>query len=149
MLAVEIEDIKRFMGKLLLEEVFDGLVLVQAEIKMAVTFSIDGRINRSFLNTEEEEEHGEFTGWGEIRPQIMNIIKGKRLPVKMKIMLAGKGSGEVAYSLNILYENAGLRLITNASMKSFSLDRPDSSEWEEEIISLLKNNQIAYSVINS
>lgn len=147
MFVIEIEDIKRFMGKLLIENAFDSLSLVQAEIKMAVTYEIDGRINKAFLNSDEEEESGEFIAWSDIKPQVMNLIKGKKLPVKMKLMLENPEKQDVTYSLNVIYENARLRLITNVTQKTFSLERPDVSGWEEYIKGILKDNQIAYTIV--
>lgn len=49
MIALQIKEIKSFMGKLLGTECFDSFLLEEAVITTYNTFRIDGRINREFL----------------------------------------------------------------------------------------------------
>ncbi|MCQ2495463.1 MAG: DUF5721 family protein [Lachnospiraceae bacterium] len=146
MLAIEIEDIKKFMSCLLIENCFDSFFLVRAEIKTAVSYEIDGKQNASFYDTDEREAFAAspYIRWGEIKPVVMNMIKGKRLPVKMKISLLGNvNRPEFDYNMNVLYENGSLKLVTNVSSKQFSLEKPDEGEWNRYIIESLKKNGIA------
>ena len=55
MIALQIKEIKSFMGKLLGTECFDSFLLEEAVITTYNTFRIDGRINREFYSDEEWE----------------------------------------------------------------------------------------------
>ena len=67
MIALQIQDIKNFMSKLLLSQTFDHFLLVEGTITTYNTFRIDGRIHKSFFTDEEMEERGlntrEFSLW--------------------------------------------------------------------------------------
>ncbi len=148
MVVLEIEDIKKFMSALLIEELFDRLLLIRAQIKMAVSFDIDGTKNMSFFDTaelEEAQDREEFEAWSTVRPVVLSIVKGKKLPTRMSVMLKKKDSGDgISYSINILYENSSLKVITNVSQKGFSLERPDSSGWDEYVEQIISKQQISY-----
>lgn len=148
MVVLEIEDIKKFMSALLIEELFDRLLLIRAQIKMAVSFDIDGTKNMSFFDTaelEEVQDREKFEVWSTVRPVVLNIVKGKKLPTRMSVMLKKKDSGDgISYSINILYENSSLKVITNVSQKGFSLERPDSSGWDEYVEQIISKQQISY-----
>lgn len=49
MIALQIQDIKSFMSKLLLQDTFDSFLLKEAEITVAVTHTIDGMLHPDFL----------------------------------------------------------------------------------------------------
>lgn len=145
MLALTIEDTKKFMSSLLIENLFDDYVLVHAQIKTSVTFEIDGRCNRAFFDTEElQAKNCEFEKWANIKPVVMNMIKGRRLPVRMHISLKASGDDNISYGINILYENASLKLVTNTMSSGFTLNRPDGSEWDRTVCGLLSDNAIPY-----
>ena len=57
MIALQIKEIKSFMGKLLGTECFDSFLLEEAVITTYNTFRIDGRINREFYSDEEWENN--------------------------------------------------------------------------------------------
>lgn len=145
MLALEIEDIKRFMSCLLIDDCFDSFFFVRAEIKTAVSYDIDGKINTFFYDSDERETlaASPYARWGEHKAVVLSMIKGKRLPVRMKIILLGNiDRPEFDYNINILYENGCLKLITNVTTKEFSLIRPEEGDWNRYIIETLKKNGI-------
>lgn len=151
MVVIEIEDIKKFMSALLIEELFDRLLLVRAQIKMAVSYDIDGRKNTAFYDTEELSENNEkdeFETWAKVRPTVMNIVKGKKLPLRMSLMLKKHDNGDgIGYSINILYENSSLKVITNVSQTGFSLERPDSAGWDAYVEQIFRKHEIAYTIL--
>ena len=53
MLNIEITETKNFVKKLLMEPVFDTFLLVEAYVRSDVSYTIDGRLNPSFFDTEE------------------------------------------------------------------------------------------------
>ncbi len=56
MVACKVIDIKGFMAKLLLKEIFDEFLVIEAEISTDIRFSIDGHIQEEFFTIEEREE---------------------------------------------------------------------------------------------
>ena len=79
MLNIEITETKNFVKKLLMEPVFDTFLLVEAYVRSDVSYTIDGRLNPSFFDTEELEEMTSktYTTWGTVRHHIFNVIKGE------------------------------------------------------------------------
>ena len=89
MLNIEITETKNFVKKLLMEPVFDTFLLVEAYVRSDVSYTIDGRLNPSFFDTEELEEMTSktYTTWGAVRHHIFNVIKGNKLPLNFKLVL--------------------------------------------------------------
>ncbi len=152
MTVFEVEDIKKFMALLFRGETFDGMLLVEAEIKTAVTYRVDGSVNPAFFDDDvnrEEILEQTFCRWGSVKQLCMDMIKGKRLPVKMKIVLKKpvKEERDRQFSsiLSVMYEGGKLMLVTNVSATVFSLERPDNEGWNSYISELMKNNDIFVS----
>ena len=57
MLALTISDVKDFMNKLLIGEVFDNFSLVEASVTTFNTFTIDGHLQQDFFDTDTVEEY--------------------------------------------------------------------------------------------
>ena len=70
MIACNICDIKLFTKKLFIGETFDRFLLKEAEIVTFNTFSIDGRVHKSFYSEEERAEGQieEYSTWKTLRP---------------------------------------------------------------------------------
>ena len=82
MIALQIQDIKNFMSRLLLSQTFDNFLLVEGTIITYNTFRIDGRVHKNFFTEEELEDNNlnnrEFSLWKEVKPLCLELIKGKR-----------------------------------------------------------------------
>lgn len=57
MIALSIIDVKDFMNKLLIGEVFDRFFLVEASVTTFNTFTIDGRLQQDFFDTDTVAMH--------------------------------------------------------------------------------------------
>ena len=88
MLSVSITDVKNFMAHLLSRETFDLFYLVEASFKKEISYHIDGHLNTDFFDTDSERPEREYCLWKEVRPFAFSIIRGKRLPLGCKIILA-------------------------------------------------------------
>ena len=55
MIALQIQDVKDFMGKLLLQHTFDAFLVVEGSITTYNTFHIDGRLHPDYYTAEEQE----------------------------------------------------------------------------------------------
>ena len=140
MTAFEIKDVKGFMGKLLASDTFDDYLILEAVITKANTFTIDGRLNEEYLSdleNEGESPAGRLQTWGNVRSFCFELIKGKTLPVYMKVVLQKSGE-EADHYLNIVYDRKELRVVTGTSLRTFTLDKSIEREWDKSAEDLLK-----------
>ncbi len=90
MLALKITDVKDFMNKLLIGEVFDRFSLVEASVTTFNTFTIDGKLQYDFFDTDTkaafEEKSTEYSLWHDVKPYCFSIIRGRRTPLNFRIV---------------------------------------------------------------
>ncbi len=158
MLSVSITDVKNFMAHLLSRETFDLFYLVEASFKKEISYHIDGHLNDDFFDTDSERPEREYCLWKEVRPFAFTIIKGKRLPLGCKIVLALPRAAvaflikesrcsfreediEGVY-LNILYEPEHLLLTTGISYRTFSLDKSLEQDVDDHMKRFLQKRGI-------
>lgn len=165
MIHITITDIKSFVRKLLMEEVFDTFLLVEANVKSNVNYHISGRINKDFFDSDELEEMGctEYAAWRTTRPHVLNVIKGKKQPLSFKIVFILSNPNieriieknnlplsvdDVAYlALNIYFDGNNMTATTIASLKSFSLDKTLENLWDKNVLAFFKHNEIPVEII--
>ena len=90
MLALSVTDIKDFMNQLLIGETFDHFSLIEASIVTFNTFTIDGKLQKDFFDTDTleafTENAMEYSLWHDVKPFCFSVIRGKRTPVSFKIV---------------------------------------------------------------
>ena len=167
MIAVQIKDVKTFMSKLLSGSIFDSFLLEEAQIHTFNTFHIDGHRNREFYTKEELEDSEifpyEYSQWREMKPICFQLIKGKKVPTFMKIILHKKP--EEAYTLleegeaqglaNMLkalvvtmkYDGNGLLLTTGTSFSTFIMDKTADFLWDSAFRKFLTDAGIEFEEI--
>ncbi len=150
MLAIQIKDVKTFMSKLLSGNTFDSFLLEEAQIHTFNTFTIDGHQNRDFYTKEELEDPEifpyEYSQWKDMKAICFRLIKGKKVPIFMKIIFHKKP--EEAYTLleegealeyadtlkafvaTIKFDSNGLLLTTGTSFSTFIMDRTPDLLWD-------------------
>ena len=165
MIALQIQDIKTFMSKLLLAQTFDNFLLVEGSITTYNTFRIDGRIHKSFFSDEEIEERGlnarEFSLWKEIKPFCLDLIKGKKTPLgfKFTFQLSKENTSKLLVSsgitsiqlenisgllLNVRYENGSLNVVTATNLNLFTLEKSLEHAWDDMVKRFLKQQEISF-----
>ena len=165
MIALQIQDIKNFMSKLLLSQTFDHFLLVEGTITTYNTFRIDGRLHKSFFTDEEMEERGlntrEFSLWKEVKPFCLELIKGKKTPLGFKFtfqlskentakLLASSGITSIqpenvsGLLLNVRYENGALNVITATNLNLFTLEKSLEHAWDDMVKRFLKQQEISF-----
>ncbi len=149
MLALNIVNTKEFMQYLFKDIIFDNLETREIKINTFVNFEINGTINKDFFNQEEIEK--KYCLWSEIKPYVFNIIKGKKLPKYIKIILSVReknipiiSNNASSLFLNITFENNKILCITGSSQKTFSLDKSYQYNWDEYITNFFKKFNIKY-----
>ena len=134
MIALNVQDVKDFMARLLISEEFDSFWLCEASITTFSTFQIDGTLRPEFFDTEEAEALTKSGRthclWQEVKPYCFSIIKGKKTPLSFKIVFQ-------------LSRQASLICTTGTSMKLFSMDKSLDLLWDEAVITFFKKHQIA------
>ena len=164
MLALKITDIRDFTNKLFIGEVFDKFCLSEATVTTFNTFTIDGRLQKDFFDTDSMNrfaEHGRTHSlWKDIRPFCWSVIRGKRTPLNFRIVLHLSRSGVEAAMrntdfgisseqidglfLNLQFKNNSLLCTTGTSLKAFSMDKRPEQLWDDMILSFLSRNQILF-----
>lgn len=172
MLCIEIKNKKAFMEKLLLTDAFSDFLLVSAKIDTYVRFDIDGHIRREFYAKEELEgqELHEYVEWEAMRPQVMQMVKGKRTPLFTQILLAyapwkageclsGEGlteptlrqifDGDLRLLNDVKYKNGALTLTSTFSYKVFTMDVDRTMEkcWDRKLCALMEKMGLEYEIL--
>lgn len=162
MIALHIADIKGFMDKLLLKNVFDNFFLTELEINTFVKFKIKGHLNHNFFSSDEIEQLNSrgFAKWSEIRPYALQIVKGNKAPVSFQIVLQLshenvekmiKSTGVpinqedvTGLYMHFKFEEGQLHIITGTGVKTFTLDKTLDKEWDDMTKKFLKHHEIVY-----
>ena len=152
MVAFTIHSIGSFMSKLLSTDCFDSFLLEEAIIRMAVTYTIDGHLNRNFYESDVWDDPMQrpfiMQPWSDARGICREMIRGKKAPSSLRITLQLKpdamektlsgdkdilpGTAEAvgALAVNIRLDDTGLHLVTGVSWKSFSMDKAPERIWD-------------------
>ena len=154
MKSIEVENVGTVTYMMFAQDAFDGLLLVEANMNVLVNYSIDGRINQSFLEEEDKEDfryQNEYAYWGDIRKFCYDIIKGRKVPVGLKCVfklakenvpdfikrngISGVKEEDIkGLFINIKYENEKLTCVTCTSLATFDLkDKRVDEAWDYEI----------------
>lgn len=167
MLALKITDVKEFMNQLLTKETFDSFCMIESSVTTFNTFFIDGKLNPDFFDTDERDvfqRHAlTHSFWKDIRPFCYSVIRGKRVPLSFKIILAlsprqqhsllqnispATVCGQInGMYLNIQYKNHTLLLTTGISLNTFPPDKLLEQAWDSTVRSFLKNHQLPFEEI--
>ena len=166
MIALSIIDVKDFMNKLLIGEVFDRFFLVEASVTTFNTFTIDGRLQQDFFDTDTVAMHKsnsiEYSLWRDVKPYCFSVIRGRRTPLNFRIVLQlshkqtqqilnpsfSDGSvPDCRFCLNLQYRNDSLLCTTGVSYTSFCLDKRPEHLWDEIIRKFLSGQHIAFQVL--
>lgn len=169
MIAIKINDIKNFMGKLLLQESFDEFLLEKAQVLTASLLTLSGRRNQNWYDSEqwadlEQELSGDclFMLWKETKNIIFSYIRGSQSPDTMKLSLkAGHRQKEEWLEdsaalklcqelkpdlfLQLRYEHGELQLTTGIAFPQFQMDRSVERAWDDAVLRFLHREQIGYS----
>ena len=167
MLAIQIKDVKTFMSKLLSGNTFDSFLLEEAQIHTFNTFTIDGHQNREFYSKEELEDTElfpyEYSEWKNMKTICFQIIKGKKVPTFMKIILHQKpeyvytileegGALEFSDTLKALvvtirFDVNGLLITTGTSFSTFIMDKTPDLLWDNRFRKFLAEQEIEFEEV--
>lgn len=159
MLALKINDLKDFTGKLFLGEIFDHFSFVEGSFTTFITYTLDGTYAKEFFDSDSQPAD-RFCTWKEVRPYCFSIIRGTRTPLHFKIvfqlapenlkrLLAQSGlsyTPEDIYGLylNCQFDGTSLICTTGTSLRTFTLDKSVDMLWDEMIRKYFRKQQIPF-----
>lgn len=160
MIALQITEIKVFMGTLLRKTTFDDFLLQEATLQTAIGYVIDGHINKDFFEEQEYPEGApDFITYGEVRPTLFELIKGKRTPLGLQLVLQlsperssilfpnGLPFAIKCFVLNIRYDGSKVIITSGINYASFSLDKTPELIWDEALMNILTQAGISYETL--
>lgn len=160
---IEILDIKLFMQLLFQTETFDTYLFVSSKIKTDINYQLDGTLNTTYY-TEDERlslgiDNSAYQTWKNIKEKIFYIIKGKKTPSQLHIVLrlsdehAKQIIGTInsslnpndidALFLNILFNEQKLNVTCGISYKIFAINHDLENEFCDNFITLFKSYKIS------
>lgn len=166
MLLLKITDVKSFMSKLLIKNVFDNFLMSELEIRTFSLFQIDGKLNQEWFDTDELEmlQDKDYVKWEKVRPLVYQMVKGSKVPGSMKIVLLlstenkyrilnrmqqNQMAEEVSqFFLNMKFEKGEMFLTTGVSYKIFTMDKTMQQQWELDLKKFLKYYEIEFEEIS-
>ena len=159
MISVRILEMNRFMGKLLKGENFDAFLLKEGFLRTGMEYRFNGRVFPEYFDTEEQERHTEdYTYWGEVKPFVFELVKGKRTPLAFSFTLllakndtteflarrsVNVGEDVPSLFLQVRFEHGVGRMITGTARNMFTLDKSLEEAWDLEVRQLLKAMELA------
>lgn len=162
MILLTIKDIRQFMSGLLIKDTFDAFLLSEAVVVTSNSFTIDGRVNRSYFSDEEWSSLSEkkYRRWGDIKPFCFHIIKGNKVPSSMKIIFLlpekectrliesgslGCSPENTSLFINIRYHDNQLNMVTGTAME-FTMDKSLERLFDTYVCEFLSKAAIDYEV---
>ncbi|MBQ8038572.1 MAG: hypothetical protein IJ274_01625 [Lachnospiraceae bacterium] len=159
MISLKILEMNRFMGKLLKGENFDGFLLKEGFLRTGMEYRFQGRVFPEYFDTEEQEKYKEeYTYWGEVKPFVFELVKGKRTPLAFSFTLlltkndttellarrqVNVGEDSPSLFLQIRFEHGMGRIVTGTARNMFTLDKSLDEAWDEEVKQIMKSMEIA------
>ena len=159
MISLKILEMNRFMGKLLKGENFDGFLLKEGFLRTNIEYRFQGKLFAEYFDTSEQEKLEEkYVYWGELRPTVFELIKGKRTPLAFSFTLlmtkndttgllarrqVNLGEDSPSLFLQIRFEHGAGHIVTGTARNTFSLDKSLEEAWDSEVKQLLKAMELA------
>lgn len=157
MICLDFKEISKFMSMLLSHETFDEFLTESVKISTYVDFAIDGHFHSAFFENEEDRPMAEYATWQSLRPVSYDLIKGKRTPLSVKIIfeapdsikekVLGNEAPDIHLLMNIVFENASLRVITASSTDTFLPDKSFEKEWDSYVEALFNSLSLSFENI--
>lgn len=166
MLALNITNLKDFTNKLFIGDVFDHFLVTEASITTFGTFSVDGKLQNDFFDSDEQtalhESRRSYALWKEIKPYCCSVIRGKRLPLHFKMVFQLPSSeisrlfpDKALFSsdignlyLNIQYRNQTVLCTTGFSLNTFTPGIKPGPLWDDMILQFMQKHHIDFEKVS-
>jgi hypothetical protein len=156
MVAIEIEQVKSFMSKLLVGDLFDQFLMREGKLTMSISYEFDGTLQEEFYDSDQWEliKEYQYISWKSEKTRIFSLIKGKKTPLSFRfvLMLTRKkveefvmrynipvDADEIAgLFINVYFQRGVLTCTPGVSRKTFVADHTLEQMWDEEMKQYLK-----------
>lgn len=161
MQAIQILDVKPFMQLLFQSQEFHAYDFISGEIRSDMKYLLDGHWTPDFFSKEEQEQYQltdkAYLPWEISKDRIFQLIKGKKTPSFMKLVLRLDNTQTQALLsqnnqftsqdidglfANITFQNKKLNVICGISYKIFTIDKSFESDFYNYFVTFLKSNNI-------
>lgn len=158
MIALRADDTKLFMNKLLKSDVFDAFYIASLDLDMRYRLSIEGSVNKDFLTDEEKDEAliPPYVTWAEVKPGILEHLKGKRQPTGLKIIfiLHQEATAKIlerhpsfigavkGFNLSVTYAQQQVKIVTGTNYVTFVPDKTMEQAYDTMMTQFLNKNDI-------
>lgn len=157
---------KKCMSELLLSSTFDSFLFIEGEIITFNKFTLDGYLEKEFYDSDVLEliQDREYSLWKDMRDFCFSIIKGKRTPLRFKLIFSLSKSNiakllqqeGLSFSLqdvqglylNFRYDGEHLHCTTGTSMNTFTMDKSLDHAWDAMVQRFLKQKEIGFELLS-
>ncbi len=166
MKAFYLKNQKEFMNRLLRSDLFDHFLCAEATIDGAVSYQIDGHINRDFFDEDEAEalfaDGSMYMPYSYLRPILLTMIRGTHTPLflKLVLMLSPKNAANTircsgtslttddinGIFFNLTYRNGQTILTTGVSYRTFTMDRSFDLSWDTFAARFLASHDLDFDI---
>ncbi len=156
MIQLIIEDVKKLTDLLFVQETFDRFLMSEAHFVTGITIDLDGTLNSDYYDTDElsalSDQH--TVTWGTMKKLCFQIIKGRKLPKRFRIVLklaeADIPAWLVKNGLNTAldavkglfitfrYENQQLSCTSGTALSVFTLDKTLEQTWDGQMVRMFR-----------
>lgn len=161
MIQLIIEDVKKLTDLLFVQETFDRFLMSEAHFVTGITIDLDGTLNSDYYDTDELSVLSDrrTVTWGTMKKLCFQIIKGRKLPKRFRIVLklaeADIPAWLVKNGLNtpsdaikglfitFRYENQLLSCISGTALSIFTTDKTLDQAWDKQIVRMFKSIEVA------
>ncbi|NCB92803.1 MAG: hypothetical protein EOM40_09630 [Clostridia bacterium] len=162
MLALRILELKDFTAKLFLGETFHRFSFVEASFTTFITHTLDGLLQKEFFDSEDCPDRT-YCYWEDVKPQCYSIIKGKKSPLRFKIVfqlapenvkklleqshLSMQPEDVFGLYLNCQFNGEHLLCTTGTSVRIFTLDKTLDRTWDDMIKRFFKQQGLLFEEV--
>lgn len=162
MIALRILELKDFTSKLFLGDVFHRFYFIEGSFTTFLTQTLDGALQKDFYDNDSRPERN-FCYWEEIKPYCYSIIRGKRSPLRFRIVfqLSDENTAKMLHQsglslkpddihglyLNCQFQDGKLLCTTGTSLKIFSLDKSLDRLWDDLVKKFFKQQGILFEEV--
>lgn len=147
----EIKDIKTFLNGLFKDERYESFYLFSIKLEAAVSYEIDGKINKAFFSEDELSQlnNMEYICWKDVKKTVLDYLNKGKLPVKMKLILMFNKdnvnrliemnnipihpNNVRALFMNVIYSDNRLSITTGTSLNVFTMDKTLEELWDKTV----------------
>lgn len=163
MTELKINELNKFMTRLLKSEDFDEFMLKEGLVRTCIDYSFDGELHADWYDTAELETMSsqKYISWSGVKANVFELIKGKHTPLLMNIKLIAndrvaeellrltesRQEEKVLLNMNISFRSGELFIITGVYRSGFTLSKDLDNAWDSYVRELLKKQNIYFEVL--